>query len=281
MGTGRQRIIRSMTTSKTSLYAQFTASIPENYDRYLGPVLFDLYARDIAGRLPKTVRKVLETACGTGIVTRRILETLPSGATLVATDLNAPMVEFARSSVGDDARLDWRAADMGALDFPDASFDAIVCQFGLMFAPDKDLALREARRVLAPGGTLLFNVWDSLERNPFAFLANDVITGFFHSDPPTFYQVPFCMSDRDRLREMLARAGFAKVTDAVVPLESSAPNAQELARGLVQGNPVVNEIQARSASVNEIERKLAERIREELGDHPVPVRLQAIVFEAR
>jgi len=214
--------------------------------------------------------------------TRRLLEALPRDASLLATDLNLAMVEHARKAIGEDPRLSWRTADMCATELPDASFDALVCQFGLMFAPDKDAALREARRVLESGGTLLANVWDAIGNNRFAELANEVITGFFPTDPPTFYQVPFGLSDRPRMREMLRAAGFAEVRDEVLPLSSTSPSADELARGLVEGNPVVNEIQTRgTAPIQEIERKLADRIRTEMGDRPVPVRLQAIVFEAR
>jgi ubiquinone/menaquinone biosynthesis C-methylase UbiE len=271
-----------MKPASGAVHAQFTASIPGFYDRCLGPVIFEPYARDLAGRLPPGARRVLELACGSGIVTKRLLEALPRDASLLATDLNMAMVEHARQAVGQDPRVSWQAADMVSTELPSASFDAVVCQFGLMFAPDKDAALREARRLLARGGTYLVNVWDAIERNRFAQIAHEVITGFFPDDPPTFYQVPFSLGDRARLREMLKAAGFTEVRDEVVTLSSTSPSAEEFAQGLVEGNPVSTEIQARgSASKQEIERKLADRIRTELGDRPVPVKLQAIVFEAR
>src|SRR5262245_10107323 len=183
--------------SSSNVYAQFTASIPENYDRYLGMVLFDPFARDLAGRLPNESRRILETACGSGIVTRRLLQALPPGATLVATDLNAPMVDHARAAIGSDSRVTWRTADMCDLGLPDRAFDTVVCQFGVMFVPDKASAMRESLRVLVPGGLYLFNVWDSLALNRFAALANEVITDSFPDDPPGFYQVPFSMHDTD------------------------------------------------------------------------------------
>ncbi|HLQ67823.1 MAG TPA: methyltransferase domain-containing protein [Candidatus Limnocylindrales bacterium] len=264
----------------SGVHAQFTASIPEFYDRCLGPVIFEPYARDLARRLPRGAGRVLELACGSGIVTRRLLEALPADASLLATDLNPDMVEHARKAVGKDPRVSWRAADMIATELPGASFDVVVCQFGLMFAPDKEAALSEARRLLAPGGTYLMNVWDAIERNRFAAIANEVITSFFPADPPTFYQVPFSLNDQARLKQMLRAAGFARSQGETVPLSSTAGSAEEFARGLVEGNPVVNEIQARGASVAVIEQKLAERLRAELGDDPVPVKLNAIVFEA-
>jgi SAM-dependent methyltransferase len=271
-----------MKPSPPNVHAQFTASIPENYDRYLGPVIFDPFARDLSRRLTGDSRRVLETACGSGIVTRRLLEALPEDAELTATDLNAPMLDYARSAVGPDPRVTWRTADMCDLDLPDASFDAVVCQFGIMFPPDKPAALREARRVLAPGGTYLFSVWDSLDRNRFADLANEVITGFFPSDPPGFYQVPFHMHDPNAVRAMAAAAGFEGVKETRLDLESTAPSADDFARGLVEGNPVVNEIQARGGvSVEEVRERLAQRLKAELGDRPVTARLRTIVFEAR
>jgi len=263
-------------------HAQFTASIPENYDRYLGPVIFEPYAKDMAERLGKTAPKnVLETACGTGIVTRRLLEALPSGAGLIATDLNPAMLDHARAAIGDDPRVSWEVADMCDLNFQTETFDALVCQFGIMFAPDKAAAFREARRVLEPAGRFLFNVWDEIGKNPFAKIANDAITSFFPDDPPTFYQTPFGFQDRALIKEMLEAAGFSRVQEAIVSKPSQAKSAAEFARGLIEGNPVMNEILARgTVSLEEVESELAARIKKSLGDRPVPVRLQAIVFEA-
>jgi len=125
-------------------------------------------------RVPRAA-SVLEVAAGTGILTRPLLEVLPEDARLVVTDLNEPMLDYAKQKIATDARLDWRQADGSALPFPDHMFDALVCQYGLMFFPDKVRALGEARRVLKPYGTLLFNVWGSLADNPIARLAHEVI----------------------------------------------------------------------------------------------------------
>jgi len=269
-----------MSPAERSIHAQFTASIPENYDRYLGPVIFDPYARDLAGRLPNEAGRILETACGTGIVTKRLLEALPGGSSIVATDLNAAMLDHAHASIGEDRRLTWQVADMGALTYPDGSFDAYVCQFGLMFAPDKDAALREARRVLASGGSLLLSVWDRIDRNSFAAIAHEVISEFFPADPPTFYQIPFSLHERAAMRGMFEAAGFVNVRDKVLRFESTAASAEGFARGLVEGNPVSLEIQNRGGSLEEVGQALAERLRARLGDHPVSVPIQAIVFEA-
>jgi ubiquinone/menaquinone biosynthesis C-methylase UbiE len=271
-----------MTASDKVAHAQFTASIPENYDRYLGPVIFDPYARDLAKRLGRpSPPRVLETACGSGILTRRLLEALAPDAGLTATDLNPAMLDHARAAIGEDPRMNWEIADMCDLNFESATFGAVVCQFGIMFAPDKAAAFREAHRVLVPGGRYLFNVWDAIEKNPFASIADETIAGFFPADPPTFYRTPFGFHDRAVIRKMLESAGFSKVNDVMVSTRSQAPNAGDFARGLVEGNPVLNEIQARGEVVAEVVvKELAARITKRLGGRPVPVHLQAIVFEA-
>jgi ubiquinone/menaquinone biosynthesis C-methylase UbiE len=267
----------------TDANARFTGSIPEHYDRWLGPVLFEPYARDLAARLRvDDGARVLEIACGTGIVTRRLRERLPAGARLVATDLNEPMLAHARRKLEGMKGIEWRQADAGALPFPPASFDAAVCQFGLMFVPDKAAACREARRVLAPGGTFLFNVWDSLENNRFAKVAHETIAGFFKSDPPTFYQVPFSLSRTDELRALLSGAGFAGIEVEPVALEGRSPSAQELATGLVEGNPVGTSIRERGGiSVDEVVRAVAAAVAREYGDRPVRLPLRAFVLTAR
>jgi ubiquinone/menaquinone biosynthesis C-methylase UbiE len=166
----------------------FSESVPENYDRYLGPMFFEPYAADIASRLEvRSGIRVLEIACGTGIVTRRLRERIPADGRLVATDLSPGMLARARANLAANAAIEWKEADAMALPFADASFDAVVCQFGLMFVPDKLGALREARRVLAPGGHLLCNVWDSLAENEYANIGHTVALTMFESYPTRFY----------------------------------------------------------------------------------------------
>jgi ubiquinone/menaquinone biosynthesis C-methylase UbiE len=263
--------------------AVFAGSIPENYDRYLGPVLFEHYARDLARRVPaKEGTRLLEVACGTGIVTRHLRERLPAGGRFVASDLNPPMVDFARRKLDGVGGIEWHPADACVLPFPDASFDVLVCQFGLMFVPDKGAALREARRVLAPGGIFLFNVWDSLDRNDFAKMAHETIAGFFADNPPTFYQVPFSLHRTDALEEMLAVAGFADVRVEALSIRGESPSSRDLARGLVEGNPVGNAIRERGdLDVAEVVEAVARVLAREFGDRPVRIPLHAFVLTAR
>jgi ubiquinone/menaquinone biosynthesis C-methylase UbiE len=145
-------------------HAEFSGSIPAAYDRCLGPILFEPYAKDLAARLqvPKN-GSVLELACGTGILTRLLRTQLPPTVKLAATDLNEPMFRHAPAKFREDEVVQWLQADAGSLPFGDRLFDAVVCQFGIMFVPDKALAAHEAYRVLKPGGHFLFNVWDAME----------------------------------------------------------------------------------------------------------------------
>jgi ubiquinone/menaquinone biosynthesis C-methylase UbiE len=183
-------------------HTRFTGTIPAFYDAHLGPVIFEPFARDLARRVPdRDGVCVLETACGTGIVTRRVLERLPASAKFVATDLNQGMLDHARGAVGPDPRIEWRTADAQQLPFGDASFDAVVMQFGMMFVPDQPLALREARRVLVPAassrGERLIR-----RRGPVRRLAYEVPASLF---PRTraFHLVPF--GDHDPAEHVSAR----------------------------------------------------------------------------
>ena len=266
----------------TDANARFVGSIPENYDRYLGPVLFEGYARDLARRVPvKQGMRLLEVACGTGIVTRHLRERLPRDARFVATDLNPPMLDFARRRLEGVRGIEWQTADACALPFPDGSFDVAVCQFGLMFVPDKTAALSEARRVLAPGGMLLFSTWDSLDRNAFAKKVHETINAFFADNPPTFYQVPFSLHRTDELRGWLADAGFADVSVEAVSIQAESPSSRDLARGLVEGDPVGTAIRERGGlDVDEVIEAVARVLAAEFGDRPARVPLHAFVLTA-
>jgi ubiquinone/menaquinone biosynthesis C-methylase UbiE len=262
--------------------ARFAGSVPEMYDRHLGPVIFEPYAQDLARRVVAEVRSgpVLEVACGTGVLTQRLFELLPVDVELVATDLNEPMVEFARSKLGDD-RVRWQQADAMNLPFPAASFTAVVCQFGLMFVPDKEAAFREARRVLGEGGLLAFSVWDSIEKNPIARIAHSTISRLFPKDPPNFYEVPFGFHDPKLLRQLLSTHGFFRPTIEHVTLEAVSPSAASFAEGLVRGNPVGAAIQDRGGSLDNVVQAIEMALQAECGDNPVRSPMRALVVMAR
>jgi ubiquinone/menaquinone biosynthesis C-methylase UbiE len=263
--------------------AGFTGNIPEHYDHGLGPMIFVDYAEDMAQRVATpTPARVLETAAGTGIVTRKLRDVLPSGVRLTATDLNAPMLEIARTKFRPDEEVEFQPADAMALPFADVSFDAVVCQFGVMFFPDKDKSYREVHRVLAPGGWYLFSVWDAHRYNPFGRIADEVPRRFFPSDPPQFYRVPFSYHQIDPIKESIIAAGFTNFSAAVVTREKEIPDAASFARGLVYGNPLIDQIRARgSVEPERIVEAVLQELRREFGADPGRMPLQAIMFSAK
>jgi ubiquinone/menaquinone biosynthesis C-methylase UbiE len=258
--------------------SRFIGSIPEHYDRGLGPRIFQDYAEDLARRVAQQgPGSVLELAAGTGIVTRALRDALPGGCQLIASDLNPPMLEQARSKFSDDEEVEFQAVDAMDLQFDDASFDALVCQFGVMFFPDKVQSYQEAHRVLKPGGHYHLNSWGSWAHNPFAHIAHKTVCGFFPDDPPGFYKVPFHYHDLDQIRADLAEAGFDEIELEQLPLESDIPSAEEFARGLVFGNPLYEEVLNRDGDPEAIRAAVATAIEDQLGSS---MGLQAIVVDA-
>jgi ubiquinone/menaquinone biosynthesis C-methylase UbiE len=259
----------------------FSGSIPQNYDRYLGPVLFEPYARDLVERLePRKPKSILEIACGTGILTQRLRNEFGADVYIVATDLNAPMLEFARAKFTGAKNMEWQVADANALPFGDESFDAVVCQFGLMFAPDKEAAMREAYRVLRAGGVFVFNVWDALEKNPYAQIAHETIASFFDRDPPRFYEIPFGMHDARTIRGALKKVGFDAIESSLATLPLRARSADEFAIGLVRGNPVSTAIEERGGKIDNVISAVAKKISERFGAAPAESTMQALAWSA-
>ena len=261
----------------------FAGSIPALYDKYLGPLIFQSYADDIAGRISDLkAGSVLEIAAGTGIVTAALMRTLPPSVSLVATDLNQAMLDVAK--VKDSAsRVSWQQADAQVLPFPDGSFDAVVCQFGVMFFPDKPKAFREARRVLKPGGRYLFNVWDSLAHNEITELVVAAGAELFPSDPPQFLaRTPHGHYDTAPLVVALKAASFVDVTVDTVTNRSKAATALDAVMGLVQGTPMRSEIEARDGKrLAEATEAAAAKVREKFGDRSIDAKIQAHVVTAR
>jgi ubiquinone/menaquinone biosynthesis C-methylase UbiE len=260
--------------------ARFAGSIPELYERHLGPVLFEPYARELAARLPSTARHVLEIAAGTGRVTRQLLARLPADAILIATDLNQPMIEQGMHRLGADPRLSWQTADAMALPFDDHGFHAVVCQFGLMFVPEKDRALREMHRMLRPGGTLLLDTWDDLAKNRASFVMQELVFATFPADPPLFMRTPFSMPDPEELRRLARAAGFGDVRVDTVAKTGESKSAAHLATGFVRGNPLYNQLVERGVDAAALEAQVAEVLAREFGAAPCRSPLSAHVLTA-
>lgn len=225
----------------------FDHSTPALYDRYMGPLLFEPYARLIAARAAHLQpARILETAAGTGIVTRALSEAVP-GAQIAATDLNPVMIAFAAKRIRSE-RVAFQRADALDLPFPDGSFDLAVCQFGVMFFPDKVRANREARRVLGESGRYLLVSFDRLERNPVPRAAEAAVVALFPDDPPSYMERgPFSYADPAIIERDLTAAGFKDIQLETVAL-SSRVSALEAAQGLVLGSPFRAEIERRDPS---------------------------------
>jgi len=225
----------------------FVGSIPTIYEQYMVPLFFEPYAQDLAARVGDLQQGLLiELAAGTGVVMRELLKALPSAVRLVATDLNEDMLRVGASRASGPS-LTWQQADMQQLPFADASADVVVCQFGVMFLPDKQAGYREVRRVLAPTGRYLFNVWDRLDLNEVTEIVSGAVGTLFPDDPPRFFErAPFGYFDVAAIRADLEGAGFQRVAIETVEKVSRAASAESVAVGLCQGTPLRSEIEARA-----------------------------------
>lgn len=261
----------------------FTGSIPAIYDEYLVPIWFSPYAEDLVRRLTGVKRgRVLETAAGSGAATRAMARALPPAVSIVATDLNGPMLDVSASRIA-DRRIEWRVADASALPFDDREFDAVVCQFGVMFLPDKVRGFAEARRVLKPGGPYIFSVWDTLETNVFALVATQALATVFPEDPPTFFaRLPYGYNDADDIRSALAKAGFANTEIETVEKTNRAPSPRAAAIGICQGTPLRSEIETRDAKrLDKATDVVAAALAAKFGSGAIEGRMRALVVTAR
>jgi SAM-dependent methyltransferase len=260
---------------------KFAGAIPKIYDTYFVPMIFQPYAVDMAERLKaRAPSRVLETAAGTGVVTRALASALPASTAITATDLNQTMLDHA-AAVGVSRPVQWRQADAMKLPFPDASFDAVACQFGAMFFPDKPKAFAEVRRVLAPGGVFIFNVWDRIEDNEFTHVVCAALRELFPKDPPEFMaRTPHGYHDLAAIRRDLRDGGFPTPPRIdTVAARSRAASAREVAMAICQGTPLRGEIESRDASKLEEATALAvEAVARRFGRGPVEGKIQAHVI---
>lgn len=261
----------------------FAGSLPKFYDTLMVPLIFESYAHDMAQRAASgSPAAVLETAAGSGVVTRALAPLLRADARYVVTDLNQPMLDHAAARQGPDVRIEWRQADALALPFADASFDVVCCQFGAMFFPDRVAGYAEARRVLRPGGRLVFSVWDRIEENAFADDVTNAVATVFADDPPRFLaRTPHGYHDRALIGDEVRRAGFAHVEIETHEKLSHAATARDAAIAYCQGTPLRNEIEARDAGLLQLATDRAtQAIARRHGEGPVAGKIQAHVIVA-
>jgi len=256
----------------------FAGSVPRLYETHLVPLIFEPYAVDLVNRLgSRPLSRVLEIAAGTGVVTRALASALPESVSIVATDLNQAMLDQA-SAVGTKRPVEWRQADAMQLPFRDGTFDAVVCQFGVMFFPEKAKAFAEARRMLRPGGIFLFNAWDRIEENEFADTVTTALESVFPKDPPRFMaRTPHGYYNRSHIARDLANGGFtASPRIDTVAARSRAKSPREPAIAYCQGTPLRNEIETRDAArLSEATDVAAEAIAKRFGRNAVDGKIQA------
>jgi SAM-dependent methyltransferase len=256
----------------------FTGSIPKLYETYLVPLIFESYATDLVNRLAsRSLARVLEIAAGTGVVTRMLASVLHENVSIVATDLNRSMLDQA-SALGTARPVEWRQADAMRLPFRDGTFDAVVCQFGVMFFPERSRAFSEARRVLGSGGVFMFNVWDRIKDNEFADTVTTALESLFPQDPPRFLaRTPHGYYDRPTIEQDLSDGGFsASPQITTVAARSRANSSRVPAIGYCQGTPLRNEIEARDAGrLGEATDLAADAIAQRFGRGVVDGRIQA------
>ena len=261
----------------------FAGSIPKMYDDCMVPLIFAGFAEDLAQKAASTSpAAVLETAAGTGVVTRALAPKLSKDARYVVTDLNRPMLDHAAQRQGPDGRITWQQADALALPFPDAHFDVVCCQFGAMFFPDRIKGYMEAKRVLKRGGRFVFNVWDRIEDNVFANEVTMALAEIFPDDPPRFLaRTPHGYYDERLIEDELTAAGFSRVAIERRSEQSRAPSPLHVAIAYCQGTPVRNEIEVRGPDrLQAATEHAAEAIAKLHGSGEVAAKIQALVLLA-
>lgn len=262
--------------------AVFAGSIPEIYDQLLVPLLFDSYASDVTDRIEVLhPGEILEIAAGTGALTRAMSARLPTDVQIMATDLNQPMLDRAQSRSANDNRITWQQADALLLPFEDESFDVVVCQFGVMFFPDKVAGFKEAHRVLRPGGVFLFTVWDAITENEFVSVVSRTLADEFPLDPPSFMaRTPHGYYSASTINTDLEAGGFGSTRIETIDHIASAASSWDAAAAYCQGSPLRTEISARNGSLDQVTQVVADALAKQFGPGPIEGRIRALVISA-
>lgn len=260
----------------------FTGSVPANYEKYLGPILFEPYALDLMQRFPKSASNIFELACGTGRVTNHLTKVMHEDATLIASDLNPDMLDIAKSIV-EDNRVQWHVVDAMQLPFNEEVFDVVLCQFGVMFFPDKGAAFKGVHRILKNGGTFLFNTWDSFTSNPRPAIMVQVMKDLLGEKTPDFMaKGPYSFFDTDLIHSLLTDAGFTNIKIDTVPKVSYYSDPADIVKGFVEGSPLGHYLNQLGGDMQEeVSKRLHTALKEQYGEKDCSVPMQAFVVEAK
>jgi len=260
----------------------FIGTIPEYYDRYFGPIIFEDYAVDLVRRVTvPTAGTVLEIAAGTGIVTHHLRNTLPENVKIIATDLNESMLDYAQTKFNNQQNIEFQPADATELSFRSASIDTVISQFSLMFFQDKQIAIEEIARILKPGGEFIFNIWDSFEHNHLLQSVNQALIGVYPDNPPSFFDIPYGYYKIDKIKDLLDLAGFGGIEISILPGVSQSKTARQVALATILGTPASIQIAERGEiEVDRVVDIVEEAISAKYGPTSVAAKMQAIVFKA-
>jgi len=262
---------------------KFSGEDAVNYDHYLGPILFEPYAIDLMSKIDTApITAVLEIACGTGRVTRHLRDRFDNAVTITATDISADMITVAEGKVT-NGLVAFKVEDAQQLSFADNTFDLVVCQFGLMFLPDKKKGIREALRVLKPGGTFMFSTWDKTENIPIMKLIfNDMIINYFKDEDPTRFLVPFSLADPSVLKGWMEEAGFNDIQTSRVVLTSGVPSAKAIVDGLFLKHPLGRAVAGKDpAAVVPMANEMEQRITKQFGATDITLELATFLVSGR
>ena len=268
--------------TKPTSDSSFTDDVAAFYESTLVPLIFEPYADDLAARTRALhPTSVLEVACGTGVVTRALASSLPKTCAITATDLNDAMVAHGER-MGTVRPVNWRQADVMALPYADGTFDVVVCQFGTMFFPDRVAAYGEVRRVLRPGGTFLFNIWNAIEDNEFAHVVTSAVAALYPDDPPLFLaRTPHGHGRPGEIESDVEAAGFEQCSLRQRDDSSSAANPKVPAIAYCHGTPLRNEIEARDpAGLERATAAATAALEARYGKGPIEGRISAVVVAA-
>lgn len=245
----------------------FTSQDAENYDYYLGPVMFEPYGQYLADQIDgANLKSVLELACGTGRVTSHIQQALPAGVEFWATDISSDMLDIAKRKLGSD-QIHFKTEDIQNLSFADYSFDLVICQFGMMFLPDKQKGFNEIYRVLKPGGKFFCFTWDDTSKNPmFNLLIKELMLPYFHDEDSSRLFTPFSLHNPEQLAEWMKNAGFTTGKTETIALNSPAAPVANIENGLYLKHPLGKTVKDKDAGAFEVvARKFKEEVEKRYG----------------